>query len=322
VSPEIFLHTLAGWSGPLAVVLFASFTLGLLARFHWAFDLFCNFTLQYAAGGLILGMLLLYGGNIPFALLCLAIGNAAVFQIRNAFPPVPIKAEGPNSLTIAHFNRLYLNKNDDAMMSWLRDNANIFDAVSLHEVTPETFQKLETIRDIYPYRFPETPREDMFVCLLSRHPILESAIVTAKADFPTQPGLRIKIGTPAGSLAIYGIHAESPLDYNLQRQRNAELLAMAEVIATDTTPNIIFLGDWNITPFSPHFKNMLHTSGLANYYSSRFPLVTWPSRFLLPVLKIPIDHILFSKNMELVEKKTGASMGSDHHALVATFIVP
>jgi endonuclease/exonuclease/phosphatase (EEP) superfamily protein YafD len=319
VSTQAFLSFLAAKAGFMAVVLAVSYILSLGARYHFILDLFSHFIIQYAVGALVLGMTLLYFQKWPMGGLCFVILAASLYQIYQNFPVVSVVDAKGTSFKVAHYNRFYPNKNFDAMMAWLREqNA---DVVSVQEITPEAIEKLQALNDLYPYHFPEkkTPGTDVF--LMSRYPIVERAIIEVKADVPTTLGLRIRIDSPA-SITIYAMHTHTPLTHRMQRQRNAELIQMAEVIGVDKTPNIVFLGDWNITPFSPFFKDTVKVSNLRNGYSSYWPAVSWPSQFRLPFLQIPIDQLLFSPHMQLVEKKVGPAMGSDHHPLVARFAIP
>ncbi len=73
------------------------------------------------------------------------------------------------------------------------------------------------------------------------------------------------------------------------------------------------IGDLNLTPFSPFFKELLERSGLAD---ARKPLglhVTWPT-MSLPVW-IPIDHCLAGTGLRIGEVRRGRDLGSDHYPL-------
>ena len=47
----------------------------------------------------------------------------------------------------------------------------------------------------------------------------------------------------------------------------------------------------------------------------KHPTFTWPA--LVPYyLGIQVDHVLFSNNFKVIEKKTGNHVGSDHRPLI------
>lgn len=304
----------------LAIILIASFIASHFARRHWVLELFTNFILQYAIGGLVLGVVLLVLGHWIWALACFAVFAASLHQVIRAFPVnANTQAQGPK-FTIAHYNRFYFNKRDDELLDWLRGNANTFDVVSVQETTTDSIDRLAAIRDIYPYWFPETKTAETDVVLLSKTPILESGFInTDGALSRSAPGLRIRIEIQKIPVTVYAIHTHTPTGLVPLHKRTQELSGMAQAIAKDTSDNIVFTGDWNITPFSPYFQDTLKTSGLQNGYSSHWPAVTWPSTFYFPFLKIQIDQILFSKKMTLIEKRVEPATGSDHHPVVAKF---
>lgn len=318
----------------LSDILLIAFALSCFARVHWIADLFTTFTLQYCIGGFVLGMYLTkvdayylsLGQQAPAAnlltqgILCAIVFMLCSFKVLRSFRRKP-PAKGSKIITIAHYNHLRTNKKTAALVKWLRDNANTFDIVSLHEITYDTFEALNAVSDLYPYKFPDARHKDSEIVLLSRHPIASCDMVTLQHKLPTMPGMCMVVKTPHGDVTMYGSHSQTPITGKLHAQRNAELLEMAKIVGNDNSQNIVFLGDWNITPFSPYFRDIVKFSKLHNLYTNGWPPLTWPAYLLLPFLKIPIDHILFSKNMKLADLRTGPTLGSDHHALVACFVL-
>jgi endonuclease/exonuclease/phosphatase (EEP) superfamily protein YafD len=70
------------WVSNLAWFLIISFGFSLLARFHWAFDLFSHFTIQYIVGGFALGILLLLMHQYWLAGLCVLVMISSVIETR------------------------------------------------------------------------------------------------------------------------------------------------------------------------------------------------------------------------------------------------
>ena len=123
-------------------------------------------------------------------------------------------------------------------------------------------------------------------------------------------------------IAIYALHAVPPLGEKASQQRNDEIKAVENAIENDTHSNVIMIGDWNITPFSPYFTDLLSNTGLKNAHSNMYTAPTWPSQFQLQIYQIPIDHILHKGELALIEKKRGPAMGSDHYPVIATYALP
>lgn len=305
----------------LSIILTLSFILSRLARMHWFFDLFTHFMIQYAVGGAILALALFCFGQWFFGTLCLAVCLASTWHIWQAMPMnADPQAQGPR-FTVAQYNRFYFNTRDDLLLSWLRENSEKFDVVSVQEITKDAVNMLQAVNDIYPYHFPPHKKGGTDVFLLSKTPILESELIETENKLCRSAlGMRIKVqGRSGPHVTIYAIHTHTPIGLIPHCKRTQELATMANAIASDTSQNIIFMGDWNITPFSPYFQQTLQTSTLQNGYSERWPAVTWPSKLVLPFLKIPIDQILFSNSMTLIEKTVPPAMKSDHHPVVASF---
>ena len=120
-------------------------------------------------------------------------------------------------------------------------------------------------------------------------------------------------------IAIYALHTLPPMSRSFQEQRNFELSVLALYAQPSPDIHVIAEGDWNITPYSPWFRDLLKKTDL-NYQSyGLFLDPTWPSFMPLAMLRIPIDQILFSNGLIQTGKYVGPSTGSDHHALIAGF---
>ena len=84
---------------------------------------------------------------------------------------------------------------------------------------------------------------------------------------------------------------------------------------TDDTARMA-VGDLNCTPWSPHFDKFLQTARLRDSALGRGVSPTW---FPIPLLGLPIDHFLVSKEIEVVNRVVGPNVGSDHRPVVLTF---
>jgi len=71
------------------------------------------------------------------------------------------------------------------------------------------------------------------------------------------------------------------------------------------------------TPWSAVFGNLLKASNLRDSSRGRGVQPTWPAR--LPLFWIPIDHFLHSPELQVISKRTGPAVGSDHLPLLIEF---
>ncbi len=195
------------------------------------------------------------------------------------------------------------------------------DIVVVAEATQAWSDALAKLSPLYPYMIT-APREHAFgMMLLSRLPLTgdESQQVVAlptPSDWQTEPPVMIiaEVETDAGPVAIVGLHPYPPLVASFYSIRNAQLDAMAQMIANEARP-VIAIGDLNATPWSPTFRRFLDRTGLKG--PNIMP--TWPAA--LGVAGLAIDHILLSRSLDLQTIERGSDIGSDHRPLFAIVVV-
>ena len=145
--------------------------------------------------------------------------------------------------------------------------------------------------------------------LISRLPFASS-----RSEIPNRTGLRSYIQAdlsgPWAGMRLVTTHPHIPLTAPGLTTRNTLLKAAGD--AAEAGDSFILMGDFNLTPWSPTFRALPgHRAG-----DPRF-VRTWPVSW--GPLGIPIDHVLFSEDLELVETRLLPRTGSDHRALIAKF---
>ncbi len=298
----------------LSVILIVAFTASLFARVGWLFDLGSHFLLQYIIGTCVLAPALLILKKKRMAALVCIVGlgsfvEAGIYHHRYYQPPNPVQMSSEH-LNVVQYNRLAVHLDHGDVVQWLRSNP--FDVVVLQEATFTLSEQVKALKEEYPYQLHE-PRHHAFgMIILSRHKFHDAQKIDVGGTFSFKFTIEKLEDIP---VTFYALHAMVP--FNMMR--DIELKSAAHHIANDNAERIIFMGDWNITPFSPHFSNILKISKLQHRDTSLYPITTWPSFFALPILQIPIDQILFSPSLKLINKERGPAMGSDHYPLIASF---
>lgn len=309
-----FKATFANLVTSLSFILITAFTASLLARVGWLFDLGSHFLVQYIIGAVVLAPALFFLNKKRLALLVLIVGlgsgaEAGLYHYRYYQPPLSERLSA-RTLSVVQYNRLAVHLDHTNVVTWLRQNP--FDVVILQEATFTLSEQVKALKEEYPYQLHE-PRHHAFgMIVLSHHPFKDPQKISVGGTFSFKFAIEKHEGAP---VTIYALHAMVPVNM----MRDIELKSAAHHIANDSAERIIFMGDWNITPFSPHFSDILEISKLQHRDTSLYPVTTWPSFFALPILQIPIDQILFSPALKLVNKERGPAMGSDHYPLIATF---
>lgn len=318
------------WVSNLAWVLIISFGFSLLARFHWAFDLFSHFTIQYIVGGCALGILLLLMHQYWLAGLCVLVMVSNVIETRWLIqePLLFTRPAAETNFTVVQYNKLFRNDHFPQMRRWFEQNAANIDVLIVQESGVRTIEELEQFKDFFPNQYP-ADKADRFndVSVLSRYPFKVTKIPlsdTADVSWFTAAASRIEIEKPGieKPIVIYSFHTQVPLGKDFAAHRNGTLRGLAAAVANEKSDYVIASGDWNITPYSPYFGDFLKTSGLHYQNYRLLPETTWAAHFLFPFLKIPIDHVLYNDKLTLTDIRRGPAMGSDHHALIASFAVP
>ena len=114
---------------------------------------------------------------------------------------------------------------------------------------------------------------------------------------------------------LIGTHPYPPINAKVCRLRNAHMQRLAESIAKETgATKTIVAGDFNMTPWSPHFVDFLSASQLEDSAKGRGVMPTW---YALPLFSfgVPIDHICVSEGIHIEDRGVGPDLGSDHRAV-------
>lgn len=323
------LDSLNNWIRLLCVLLVCAYVLSLGAAYFWVFDLFRHFIVQYAMLALLFGALAAVRKLWPYLALMLALtgvcGYEVVSRLDIAPPQTAETLEGANLLKVIVYNRRHSLTEHQAMVDFiLAEDPDIFFILEANETHAEALKT--ALADAYPHRilFPKAHAFGMVAA--SKH---KFKLKWAPASHLVQglngvPNFIMRANIqPEGAKPVkfYALHAPPPMRPITFAQRNAELAHVAALINQQNkkpTDNVILLGDWNITPYSPFFEKLLTDTGMKNQTTAPYFLPSWPANFYAP-LQIPIDHILHRGGLTLIEKRRGPSLGSDHHAIVAVF---
>ncbi len=147
------------------------------------------------------------------------------------------------------------------------------------------------------------------IALLSRSSVVsDNIIVPPRSAF--RAFLQADMAEDWLGLRVITTHPMIPVTPAGIATRNAMLESASEAAAE--AESFILLGDFNLTPWSRQYRRLPgKRAGDPRFIS------TWPVSF--GPLGIPIDHIMFSEDLELVEAKILPPIGSDHRALMARF---
>jgi endonuclease/exonuclease/phosphatase (EEP) superfamily protein YafD len=301
----------------LAVILTTLATTAALgARLSWFLELFSHFAVQYLVLLALAGSLCVVFRLWPWALLALlaAVPNALVVgpYLPGLISTPALAATMPVSLIA--MNLLYRRQDTAATRAYLeRQDA---DLLILSEITPRWREQLRQLEGTYPYFVIRARPNPWGMALYSKYPLQSVEDLDLGDDRSSH--LRALVQLPVGLAEVYAVHLASPPSPRRARQRNTQLRRLAErVAASDPGVPKIVAGDFNSTPFSPYFQDLLRAAGLRDGRRPFGLQATWPM-WPLP-LWIPIDHCLVSHDVTVTRVATGPATGSDHLPVECSF---
>ena len=292
----------------------ASSILALGARGHWLMDLLANFRVQYALYLVVAALLFFLCRNSRWAVVTAVLAALNLWIISPYLVPSPrsavVEKELGESFRLMNFNVLSSNRRHDDVITYLREKDADF--VFLLEASPEWEPALKKLSDLYPHQKNEIQAGNFGIALLSKTPFQKVEV----AEYtPSIASIDAFVLVGDKRVRLIGTHPYPPINAKVCRLRNAHMQRLAESIAKETgATKTIVAGDFNMTPWSPHFVDFLSASQLEDSAKGRGVMPTW---YALPLFSfgVPIDHICVSEGIHIEDRGVGPDLGSDHRAV-------
>lgn len=281
-----------------------------LAGLWWGFELFVHFRVQYAISGLLLSGALWAVRRQRMSAL------AAVLAVANAIPVLPFllahaeaaPAPAGTPLRVLSINVFAHNDDYARLIEYVRRQRP--DVLVLIEVTPEWARALEQLGSEFVFSWVRPTGQRAGMAVLSRGQPREIREVDLGGT--GEPSLLLTLEQGGAPIALLGAHLYWPLGPHSSTVRNRQLGAIAR-LAREPGPPLAVVGDFNVTPFSPHFARLLREGGLRNCANGAALAPTWPAR--VPLFFIRIDHCLASDGLSATNSRVGPYVGSDHYPI-------
>jgi endonuclease/exonuclease/phosphatase (EEP) superfamily protein YafD len=306
------------------VVIASSTALAFAARIGWFADLFSHFRLQYALASLALagGFLVLRRHRLALVALALAVPN--LWSVSPYLVPILVPASvaeptASEDITVISLNLFYRNKHYPAVREYLERSAA--DVLVLSELTPEWAHQLRPVTGSYPYWMSVDRRSPWGLGVFSRYPLLDAYAT----DLGVQGSVNVvaTVALPGGNVQLAAVHLVSPTGPKRTGLRDRQLARLGSLLgppvesgrAVPRTPRLL-VGDLNVTPFSPHFADLLEQTGMEDARRVHGLHGTWPT-WALP-FQIAIDHCISDPEVDVTRVARGPAIGSDHYPLEIT----
>ncbi|GAB3886658.1 hypothetical protein GCM10028825_16280 [Spirosoma agri] len=258
-------------------------------------------------------------GMLPLLSVVLLLGT--VYLNRTAWIPgdydTPIPAPS-GAIRVLHANVLYSREEYATTVAMLKKHQS--DLYVLQEMTPGTIRLVTAqVRTEFPYWVACPSKQQVWTLVGSRTPFrIDQALARQRHIIALETAVR------GQQLSVITVHPHTPVVPSWFTERNEQLAYAARKTRFNALPTIL-IGDFNITPFSPIYKDLFQPVAPTTSLQAdkQWPLTaarqtrtqpTWPRSF--PAMMIPIDHAFINKGFTTQSFRTLDQPGSDHRALV------
>lgn len=287
---------------------------GFSGRWHWLLDLASHFSWYWFLAATACLAAATWQRRRTAGGLAAAALAINLWLLLPYWVPSERGTDGGTPLELVSLNVWADNTATDRAIAYLRGCGA--DVVVLLEVNTAWAEALAQLESLYPYRVIE-PRDDKFgIALLSMWPLREPSVITP-ADGP--PVIVATLEREASACLLVAAHPPAPISAEWTAWRDAQLEALGRLVAAADLPAIL-AGDLNTSPWSHGFSQLLATSGLRDSALGHGIQPTWNAQRPLP--RIPIDHVLVSKEIRVLGRAVGPGVGSDHFPVEASLVLP
>ena len=284
--------------------------LALFSFKGWLCDLVSHFQIQYFIIG-ICGAIVFSIARKPLLFLSSIIAVFASSYLLLPFLTLGDTVYSSSSaIRVAVFNIHTANSKYVEVRNLILSKAPTFFVVL--EIDKRWADELEQLVGTYPYRH-QIPRRDNFgIAVFSKRPF--KVIVANSINRMQPPIIGVTVDQAGQQITLYSIHPVPPATPGYYSLRNQLLATVGSMVRQSDTSTVV-LGDLNTAMWSRSFEDFVLSSGLQDPRKEFGLLPTWPQ--FLPLLYIPIEHILVSSDMKVSKLETISIPGSDHRGMIA-----
>ncbi len=292
----------------LTTILLLITIIGFL-RWAWWFTIADFFRLQYAAVAVLLLLVSIWYGDLAAVAVNSFSFAVNMFRIRHFMPrfsPGGIYQD-KNILSV----NAYKDNHNPKELKRIIEGAKP-ELMLIMEMTDRMEEALGEALNPYSHKLETDMRDDFAMCLLSKTPFI-STEVTYHGPSKT-PLLRATLLIDDEEWTVFSAHPKPALNKAWHEERGVYFHEVEQIISAvgkDKCARVMVLGDFNSVPWEIHFRKFLHNTNLKSTLEGKGYHITWPVFF--PILGIPMDHILISKNQTYKDLHIGPYAGSDHY---------
>ncbi len=295
---------------PVLTLLHAAITLAsLVGRRRWPIELLQHFRPHMIVAGGVGAVLCLWlepsWGWAAIALGFALINVAALPAPRFISPDAGLAGEP--GLTIVWANVWTKEGPLKRTLDWAK--AQGADVILIGEYPRRASPEVELAGD-YPHRIAGPPQPEEQIC--STRVVAFSRVAIGDARVHAGPGpharsfVTFKVVLGETDLTLIAMHPVPPNTPALTEERDKQIA----MLAGHARGAFVIAGDFNATPWTPVFGEIP-----GRRIGAYLLAPTWLSG--LPLLGLPIDHLMGSEELRVSRYEVGPALGSDHRAVLA-----
>ncbi len=294
--------------------------IGTLATFfakqHWIAEVFCHGRVQLTIALMVWFLLAAFFKQKLRAFVSLTFLVVNAVWIMPYFVANPVTTGSP-TIKIMSANVLTSNRQYDSFIETV--NRHDPDVVIVLEVNQEWKNEIErALLTKYPHQNIIPMSHNFGIGIISKLPFASvDQIVAPDTELMS---LDARFTGPSGRpFRLIATHPFPPLSQPCFVSRSQQLIRLAKML--DPNEDNVIAGDFNLTPWSPVFSEVLAAGDLKDSRLGFGVAATWyayPTFFA----SLQIDHLLVSQSLTTVTHEVSENYGSDHRAVIAEFQQP
>lgn len=295
-----------------AVALALASLAAFFGRYIWWLDVLANFRVQYSVVLFALGVALAFSRLRRVGYGVLFVAGINIFLVAPLFLGSAGEAEiAAPTIRVMSFNLLSQNEEYGAVVAFIAENQP--DVVLLHEASLPWESAMESASLDYEVVRARSDNLIFGTLVLLKHP----SRVTSYGFTETAPrALEIAYRPPGWDeeVLILSSHPLSPANAERAGLRDAQL-GFAADWASRQQGAFMVVGDFNATPWSWPFRRLVRIGNLNNSQNGFGLQATFAANSNW-LFRVPIDHLLYSDELRVLDRRLGPPMGSDHFPIV------
>lgn len=245
---------------------------------------------------------------------------AAIALLLHAFPVVADLGRSPQPLppdgvAVRVLVLNVLTSNTDTAEVRALIEAERPDVIGLVEVNQRWLDDLAPALAAYPGQLTRPAEHNFGLALFARGSV-SGSIVELGAPLPT---ILAEVAIGDARLTAVVAHLYPPMTSrwaSYQTEQRDQIAARVRELAGP----VILMGDFNATPWSRTFRGLVAETGLCDSRAGFGLQASWHTG--IPLLRIPIDHLLASCTIGVRDRRIGPDVGSDHFPVIVDLVVP